>query len=168
MSNIKAILGVREGDDTVEDEDYPNLFDGNYQNKWCSVEYFGGSYEDRLSNQGGFDYIIWKTESSIVLCGYKLTVGNDTEEFPGRNWKTRAIFGTNFVSDRDAMNRAADWTLIQKVENDTVLQPINFTDYYYEVSGSKTAYQYFRLVIEAIQSTDDNVHQMSEMTLYAK
>lgn len=174
-SKIK-ILGVREGCDTAEDEDddeydfegYTNLFDGNYLNKWCSVEDFGGSYEERVSSQGGFDYIIWKTESKIVLSGYMLTTGNDTEVFPGRNWKTWTICGANFASDRDATYDATGWTLIQRIENDNVLQATNNTDYFYEVSGNNIAYQYYRLVIEAIQSTTDNVQQMSEMTLYTK
>ena len=159
-------LRVREGEDTVEDEEYPNLFDGDFTNKWCSVEYWGGTYEERVSYQGGFDYLIWKTESRIVLCGYKLTTGNDTEEFTGRNWKTWSIWGANFGSDGEAKNDAAGWTLVQRIENDTVLQPLNFTGYSFDIPGNSTAYQYYRLVIEAIQSTDDNVHQMSEMTLY--
>ena len=165
-----TIRGVREGFDTAEygDEDYPNLFDGNYQNKWCSVEEFGGTYEERVSSQGGYDYIIWKTESRIVLRGYKLTTGNDTEEFPGRNWKTWTIYGANFASDSEATEDASVWKRIHRVENDNVLQGTNYTGFFYEVSGNKTACQYYKLVIEAIQSTDDNVQQMSEMTLFTK
>ena len=163
-----TVLRAMTGDDTAEDEDYGNLFDGNYTNKWCSVENFGGTYEERTSGQGGFDYIIWKTESKIKLSGYKLTTGNDTEKFTDRNWKTWAIYGANFSNDNEARSSAEGWTLVQKVENDNVLQPVNFTDFYFEVPGNKTAYQYYKLVIEAIQSTIDNVHQMSEMTLYAR
>lgn len=161
-----TVLGAREGEDTVENEEYPNLFDGNVRNKWCSVEYWGGSYEERIAGQGGYDYIIWKTQSSIVLCGYTLITGNDTQKFTDRNWKTWTIYGANFASDDEAKNAAPGWTQIQKIQNDTVLQPVNNEPFYFEVSGNSTAYQYYKLVIEAIQSTVDNVHQMSEMILY--
>ena len=167
-SSSITVLSARQGTSTPEDEVCTKLFDGNFYDKWCSVTNFAGTYENRVSGQGGFDYIIWKTESSIVLCGYMLTTGNDTAEFTDRNWKTWAIYGAAFTGDIEAMNNpsASGWTLIQRIEDDTVLQPLNNTNYYFEISDNSTAYKYYKLEIEAIQSTIDNVHQMSEMTLY--
>ena len=80
-SSSITVLSARQGTSTPEDEVCTKLFDGNFYDKWCSVTNFAGTYENRVSGQGGFDYIIWKTESSIVLGGYMLTTGNDTAEF---------------------------------------------------------------------------------------
>ena len=162
-----TVLGGQEGNDGGS-ESYYKLFDGNKSTKWCSFTNYAGSYADRVSNQGNKDQIIWKTASSVVLAYYILNTGGDTGKYPGRNWKSWTIYGANFTNDSEATIDATGWNEIQKVENDNVLQAANNADCLYAILDNKTSYQYYRLVIEDIKSTDDNLQQMSLMTLFTK
>lgn len=163
-----TVLGGQQGNDGGS-ESYDKLFDGNKSTKWCSFTNYAGSYADRVSNQGNVkDQIIWKTASSVVLAYYILNTGGDTGSYPGRNWKSWTIYGANFANDSEATIDATGWNEIQKVENDNVLQAANNADCLYAILDNKTSYQYYRLVIEDIKSTDDNVQQMSLMTLFTK
>lgn len=164
-----TVLGGQQGSGVGSESDFGKLFDGNKSTKWCSFKNWAGSYADRISSQSNVkDQIIWKTASSVVLAYYILNTGGDTGSYPGRNWKSWTIYGANFASDSEATINATGWNEIQKVENDNVLQAANNADCLYAILDNKTPYQYYRLVIEDIKSTDDNVQQMSLMTLFTK
>lgn len=163
-SNITVLTGKTGERDT--DEGIENLLDGNKTNKWCSVEYGPPFYSNRIISQGAKDQVIWKTASSIILTNYMLTTGNDTYNSE-RNWKSWSIYGANYSNDDEATTDDYGWTLIQQIENDDVLQAVNFTDFWFSIPDNNTAYQYYRLVIDAT-TNDSNVHQMSEMTLLTK
>ena len=164
-----TVLGGQQGSDAGS-ESYDKLFDGNKSTKWCSFKNHAGSYANRCSSyqDNVKDQIIWKTASSVVLAYYILNTGGDTGSYPGRNWKSWTIYGANFANDSEATIDATGWNEIQKVENDNVLQAANNADCLYAILDNKTSYQYYRLVIEDIKSTDDNLQQMSLMTLFTK
>ena len=120
-----ALAGNPEG---YKGETYANLVDGQ-DSKWC-CEFSGSAY------------VIFKASKAGVPVGYTITTGNDNEEYNGRNPKSWKLYGNN-TGGNDA------WELIDKVENDKVLQDKNNTSYDFTCEGS-TSYQYFKWEISAI------------------
>ena len=120
-----ALAGNPEG---YKGETYANLVDGQ-DSKWC-CEFSGSAY------------VIFKASKAGVPVGYTITTGNDNEKYNGRNPKSWKLYGNNTGSD-DA------WELIDKVENDKVLQDKNNTSYDFTCEGS-TSYQYFKWELSAI------------------
>ena len=120
-----ALAGNPEG---YKGETYANLVDGR-DSKWC-CEFSGSAY------------VIFKASKAGVPVGYTITTGNDNETWGGRNPLSWKLYGNNTGSD-DA------WELIDKVENDKVLQDKNNTSYDFTCEGS-TSYQYFKWEISAI------------------
>ena len=117
------------------DETYANLFDckkenGNFS-KWCCK--FNGSA-----------YVIFKASKAGIPVGYTITTGNDNASEHGRNPLSWKLYGNNTGKD-------GAWVLIDKVENDKVLQDKNYTSYNFECECS-TSYQYFKWEISAIHS----------------
>jgi uncharacterized protein (TIGR02145 family) len=163
-----TVLAGQQGFNTSSSESYGKLFDGvkdSVSNKWCSIQNNGGAYSNRDK-----DIVVWKTNEEVVMNAYTLTTGGDTYENPGRNWKSWTIYGGSFTSDEaaaGALNTDEGWTPIHVVTNDTVLPSANLTDQTY-FFGNNTAYHYYRLVIDKIRSTDDNIQQMAEMTIGIK
>ena len=128
------------------DETYANLFDckkenGNFS-KWCCK--FNGSA-----------YVIFKASKAGIPVGYTITTGNDNASEHGRNPLSWKLYGNNEGKD-------GAWTLIDKVENDKVLQDKNYTSYNFKCEGS-TSYQYFKWEISAIHS--GNTLQVGEFEL---
>ncbi len=159
--NITVIDG-NQGNDVPGGYGYDKLLDGIKSSKWCSLTNGGYSYPS------GRDWVMWKTASSVVMTGYILTTGGDTGSNYGRNWKSWTVYGGNFADDATAQAAAAgDWTVIQQVVNDDVLKAENTTDYYYLTSNT-IAYQYYKVVIDAIQDDYDNIQQMGELTMLTK
>ena len=120
-----ALAGNPEG---YKGETYANLVDGQ-DSKWC-CEFSGSAY------------VIFKASKAGVPVGYTITTGNDNEEYNGRNPKSWKLYGNN-TGGNDA------WELIDKVENDKVLQDKNNTSYDFTCEGS-TSYQYFKWELSAI------------------
>ena len=120
-----ALAGNPEG---YKGETYANLVDGR-DSKWC-CEFSGSAY------------VIFKASKAGVPVGYTITTGNDNEEYNGRNPKSWKLYGNN-TGGNDA------WELIDKVENDKVLQDKNNTSYDFTCEGS-TSYQYFKWELSAI------------------
>ena len=130
------------------DETYANLFDckkenGNFS-KWCCK--FNGSA-----------YVIFKASKAGIPVGYTITTGDDNANLgcSGRNPLSWKLYGNNEGKD-------GAWTLIDKVENDKVLQDKNYTSYNFKCEGS-TSYQYFKWEISAIHS--GNTLQVGEFEL---
>ena len=95
--------------------------------------------------------------------GYSLTTANDTEDYPGRNWKNWNIYGANFASDRDASQNSNTWKLVASVTDDSTLEATNFTRYDFSVDTASEEYQYYKIEITANQG--DGYTQMSELTM---
>ncbi len=91
------------------DERAHNLFDGNTDTKWC----FDFSQKA---------YVIFKASRLSAVSGYTITTGNDSGDYAGRNPKSWTLYGSN-----DQKN----WTIIDQVSNDVVLQDENATAYNY-------------------------------------
>ncbi len=166
-----TVYDFDEGEDTAVGERAVKLFDGDKTNKWCSIKHDGGRYSNRDK-----DWVIFGTGTSFVLDSYVLTTGNDTYSNPGRNWNDWRIFGSNDPEAKYAYVRFENydhsgiidtdkWTLIQEIKNDTVLKAENNADYLFTIPDNTKHYKYYLLIIDAIESSSDNIQQMAEMTI---
>ena len=120
------------------DERAHNLFDGNTDSKWC----FDFSQKA---------YVIFKASRLGAVSGYTITTGNDSGDYSGRNPKSWTLYGSN-----DQKN----WTIIDQVSNDVVLQDENATAYNYNCSSS-AEYEYFKWEI----TEGGSLLQVSELKL---
>ena len=131
---FKALEGNPEGYDK---ETYANLFDGKKEDgnfsKWC-CEFSGSAY------------VILEASKAGIPVGYIITTGNDNAnpKCGGRNPLSWKLYGNN-------EGKEGAWTLIDKVENDKVLQDKNYASYNFDCKCS-TSYQYFKWEISAIHS----------------
>ena len=151
---------VLEGSGGFAGEEHTKLFDGNNSTKWCVT-------------MSGTLYVIFKTDSPVLVSGYDITTANDNAKEPGRNPKNWTLYGCNDYTageigpgDDGSSNNVEStgtWEPIHSVTDDTVLQDENYTKYGYIFEKETTAYQYFKLEITANQGA--NVMQMSEFAL---
>ena len=135
--------GIYHEEDNFEyfetvDERAHNLFDGNTDTKWC----FDFSQKA---------YVIFKASRLGAVSGYTITTGNDSGDNAGRNPKSWTLYGSN-----DQKN----WTIIDQVSNDVVLQDENATAYNYNCSSS-AEYEYFKWEI----TKGGSLLQVSELKL---
>ena len=145
---FKALEGNPEGYDK---ESYANLFDGKKEDgnfsKWC-CEFSGSAY------------VILEASKAGIPVGYTITTGNDNANprCGGRNPLSWKLYGNN-------EGKEGAWTLIDKVENDKVLQDKNYASYNFDCKCS-TSYQYFKWEISAIHS--GSLLQVGEFELKLK
>ena len=143
-----ALEGNPEGYDK---ESYANLFDGKKEDgnfsKWC-CEFSGSAY------------VILEASKVGIPVGYTITTGNDNANprCGGRNPLSWKLYGNN-------EGKEGAWTLIDKVENDKVLQDKNYASYDFKCECS-TSYQYFKWEISAIHS--GSLLQVGEFELKLK
>ena len=127
---LTALAGNPEG---YDNEKYTNLVDGN-NSKWCCA----------FDSKKGA-YVIFEASKAGIPVGYTITTGDDNASWgKGRNPLSWKLYGNNTGKD-------GAWVLIDKVENDKVLQDKNYTSYNFECECS-TSYQYFKWEISAIHS----------------
>ena len=143
-----ALAGNPEGN---TNETYANLFDGKKEDgnfsKWC-CEFSGSAY------------VILEASKVGIPVGYTITTGNDNANprCGGRNPLSWKLYGNN-------EGKEGAWTLIDKVENDKVLQDKNYASYDFKCECS-TSYQYFKWEISAIHS--GSLLQVGEFELKLK
>ena len=143
-----ALEGNPEG---YDNETYKNLFDGKKKegdfSKWC-CEFSGSAY------------VILEASKVGIPVGYTITTGNDNANprCGGRNPLSWKLYGNN-------EGKEGAWTLIDKVENDKVLQDKNYASYDFKCECS-TSYQYFKWEISAIHS--GSLLQVGEFELKLK
>ena len=146
-----ALAGNPVGYTGKTDETYKNLFDGKKKegdfSKWCCK--FSGSA-----------YVIFEASKAGIPVGYTITTGNDNANprCGGRNPLSWKLYGNN-------EGKEGAWTLIDKVENDKVLQDKNYASYDFKCECS-TSYQYFKWEISAIHS--GSLLQVGEFELKLK
>ena len=146
-----ALAGNPVGYTDKTDETYKNLFDGKKEDgnfsKWCCK--FSGSA-----------YVIFEASKAGIPVGYTITTGNDNAnpKCGGRNPLSWKLYGNN-------EGKEGAWTLIDKVENDKVLQDKNYASYDFKCECS-TSYQYFKWEISAIHS--GSILQVGEFELKLK
>ena len=130
---LKELAGNPVG---YKGETYANLFDGKKEDgnfsKWC-CEFSGSAY------------VILEASKAGIPVGYIITTGNDNAnpKCGGRNPLSWKLYGNN-------EGKEGAWTLIDKVENDKVLQDKNYASYNFDCKCS-TSYQYFKWEISAIR-----------------
>lgn len=140
-----AITGTTGANDN---EGYAKLFDGNSATKWCVTNFTSA-------------YVIFKASEAMAVTGYSITTGNDNATNPGRNPESWTLYG--YIGSGEPNSSSTAWESIHSVTNDTDLKDKNLTTYNYYLTETAPAYQYFKLVISAIES--GKVMQMSEFTL---
>lgn len=146
-----ALAGNPVGYTGKTDETYKNLFDGKKEDgkfsKWC-CEFSGSAY------------VILEASKVGIPVGYTITTGNDNANprCGGRNPLSWKLYGNN-------EGKEGAWTLIDKVENDKVLQDKNYASYDFKCECS-TSYQYFKWEISAIHS--GSLLQVGEFELKLK
>ena len=145
---LKELAGNPVG---YKGETYANLFDGKKEDgnfsKWC-CEFRGSAY------------VIFEASKAVIPVGYTITTGNDNAnpKCGGRNPLSWKLYGNN-------EGKEGAWTLIDKVENDKVLQDKNYASYDFKCECS-TSYQYFKWEISAIHS--GSLLQVGEFELKLK
>ena len=145
---LKELAGNPVG---YKGETYANLFDGKKEDgnfsKWC-CEFSGSAY------------VILEASKAGIPVGYIITTGNDNAnpKCGGRNPFSWKLYGNN-------EGKEGAWTLIDKVENDKVLQDKNYASYNFDCKCS-TSYQYFKWEISAIHS--GSLLQVGEFELKLK
>ena len=145
---LKELAGNPVG---YKGETYANLFDGKKEDgnfsKWC-CEFSGSAY------------VILEASKAGIPVGYIITTGNDNAnpKCGGRNPLSWKLYGNN-------EGKEGAWTLIDKVENDKVLQDKNYASYNFDCKCS-TSYQYFKWEISAIHS--GSLLQVGEFELKLK
>ena len=135
-------------------EDQPKLFDGNYDSKWGST-----------FNSSTPDWMIFKASRSIAPTYYCLVTGGDNAAYPGRNWKSWAIYGMNAASDADVAEGSAEWVLLDErvdVSGDIMVDKNKFEIYFEFNKGVTDKFKYFKIVVNARQGGDGGFMQMSE------
>ena len=121
-------------------EGYENLFDGETGTKFCTNQIPA--------------WVICEATRPVFLNGYTMYTANDTQNSPDRNPKNWTIEGSN-----DAEN----WTLIEVVQNNSVMGATNFTPYEFTLSNPVAEkYKYYRFIFSA---TGGSLYQVSELVL---
>ena len=135
-------------------EEYPNLFDGSFSNKWCSTT-------GRQTN--GVWFVEFQTNAPAIPTAYKMTTVNNIEKYKGRNPKSWKLYGKANLDD--------EWTLISDIQ-DGRMADINCRTYTYPINKVKKSekeeakygyYMYYRLEISSV--VDSNVLMLSELSL---
>lgn len=142
---------------------YDMLFDRNTSTKWCSA-----------STHEGYDngwWVIFKTSQPFCPTSYIITTGDDTANYPQRNWKTWKIYGANFNNDKEALKDASDWVLLDEKKNIglDVIPAASFAEVAFDMSGFNTeAYEYFMIYVNEVQALNPDgggyLHQMAEFS----
>ena len=137
------------GSGGYSNEGTANLIDGQTNNKWCT----GFTNRSEGSTQNGA-YIVFKASRYMAPTYYTLVTGNDTRNNPGRNWRQWQIYGMNASSDSEVKRTSNKWVAIDKKYGiGSELPADNYATAYFSLSeGSTTAYKYFKIEIDEIQS----------------
>ena len=128
-------------------ENYPNLFDNNVQTKWCVNL---GKYAQ--------PQVVFKSSKKGEVRGYTITTANDNDPSEGRNPFSWQLYGGTSAD--------GEWTLIDEVTNDTVLQDVNFTPFTFKIAElNATQFDHFKWVVTNVRENDWAVMQASEFKL---
>ena len=135
-------------------EEYPNLFDGSFSNKWCST---------KSQQTDGVWFVEFQTNAPVIPTAYKMTTVNNIEKYKGRNPKSWKLYGKANLDD--------EWTLISDIQ-DGRMADINSRTYTYPINKVKKSekeeakygtYMYYRLEISSLVNSD--VLMLSELSL---
>ncbi len=128
-------------------EGFDKLIDGKIETKWCTSR-------KELQNSTRVYWVEFHSESPIQVEKYTLFTAGDTATHSERNPKDWKLYAKSKTSD--------EWTLIDTVENDNVLQATNNTPYTFD-TDVKGTWQYFRFIVSAVKVLGNPV-QLSELS----
>ncbi len=126
---------------------FPALFDGNLDTKWCLI----------LNNVA---YVEWKMACPGSVAHLSLTSGDNHNEYPGRNPGAWRLLGTDYPHRQDGV-----WTVLGEMnpagfeEHDDQ----NYLTHTTTFSGDAPAFQYYRL--EITSTTGAKILQLSEINM---
>jgi hypothetical protein len=143
---------------TYEDrnEEYPNLFNGSFDDKFCST---------KSQQTDGVWFVEFMTNAPVIPTAYKMTTVNTIEKDynKGRNPKSWKLFGKANPDD--------EWMLISDIQDGRMAE-INCRTYTYPINKVKKSeneeakyrsYMYYRLEISSAVNSD--VLMFSELSL---
>ncbi|MBR6958952.1 MAG: hypothetical protein IKH76_00570, partial [Clostridiales bacterium] len=119
-SSVSVHLSALSGGFSNENETAAKLVDGDTDTKW---------YTD------SDHYAVVKADKPVVMTGYILTTGGDTNQFPDRNWKSWTIYGANFGDDSKAVRDSDEWQVITAVTDDDTLKPVSKGEFEFRLDG---------------------------------
>jgi hypothetical protein len=133
----------------------PNLFDGNFDTKWCVDE---DNKSKTPLHDGKCWYVEFMASKPITPAGFCMTTANDHTTFPDRAPRKWNLYGL-----KDGW-----WTLIASYDNtETPVYQMTYADKwtgYWGINVAKGEYQYFRL--EMYENWGADCFQISEFGFY--
>ncbi len=141
-------------------ENWTKLVDGDTTTKW------GGN----IPSEGS--YVIFKQNVAGQYNVYKLVTGNDTNNYPGRNWKKWKIYGASpkLVSGTPEAEQVtrdlSSWTLLDQKEGigQDLLPADKFASAFFSFSEAwAKSYKYFKIEVE--EAYNGSSIQMSEFRM---
>ena len=143
-ANADITLTALSGSNWNHSSESPRaLFDGKQNTKWGNT-----------LGENSTSWVVFKSSSPILPTKYKLRIANDTQSFPGRNWKSWKVYGGNFLTDADATQGASGWVEIDSKQNQT-LSTTSFDEVELTLSspGSNHYFYYFKIEVSALMTT---------------
>lgn len=126
------------------------LFDYRKNTKWCV---------NKAENIKEI-YVVFSLPEAESINGYQIVTANDMEDYPGRNPKSWTLYGSNDY-DPDMLS-GGTWMVLDSVQDDEILQDINYEPYEYSVENAD-AYKYYKLVIHETKGSE--IFQMADFNL---
>ena len=138
--------------DANANEGCSKLFDGDKNSKWCYVS----TKSDWESIHIDFEY-----PNAIVVKGYVITTGDDTQTYKSRNPNSWKLYGS---SDKNS------WTLIDEQTKGDLPQ-YSYSDKTYDVTSNTRGYKYYRFEVTSGNWEIDNNNfvckcQLDELQLF--
>lgn len=133
MSAQQVDFTVRGGTnyEASNGEGCEKAFDHNLDTKWLA--------------QNGDSYVDIEASEKVRLMGFTLVTANDNEQ-SGHIPYEWEFYGTNEESAlNNDITKWDNWTKLENVRNDNVVQQKNYTAHYYSINAPSTGYKYFRL-----------------------
>lgn len=127
-------------------EGFGNVTDGKASTKWCTSSVN--------------PWVVIEMSSPTSAIGYHLVTGNDNSQYPGRNPRSWRVYGSNSSDLPDPYD--SSWVLLDTITNDSTMQDVNGTDFYFELSQPSAAYRYYLLWVDEKESA---IMQLSEIAV---
>lgn len=134
-------LGAKAGEwvDELTGVSY-SAIDGPVEGAEGSVMFCDGETATKLGTGSLPTWVIIQASEPVSLIGYTIYTANDNSVYKGRNPQNWLIEGSNDYEN---------WTVIDHVFDDAVLQDVDFTPFEFACPASEK-FEYFRITIEKV------------------
>ena len=102
------------------------------------------------------NFVTIEASSPVSLTGYTIITANDNASYTGRNPMDWTLEGSN---DKE------NWTLLDEVTGDKVLEDVNFTPFDFALAAPTATFKYFRFTVSATRE-EGTYMQYSELHLW--